>query len=83
MRERGELLGPEWALLVAVMPGPASVQEISQRTGQAHLEVWLLFARLEARGLVQGQPSEAGGLDTGRLYAVTDRGRTALRENSA
>ena len=81
MSERGELLASERAILAAVMPGRASVQEISQRTGQAHLEVWLVFARLEARGLVQGQPSEAGGLNTGRRYALTDRGRTALREN--
>ena len=83
MRRPGDLLDSERAILATVMSGPASVQEISQRTGQAHLEVWLLFARLEARGLVRGQPSEAEGLDTGRLYTLTDRGRTVLRENLA
>ena len=83
MRERWGLLSSHRAVLAALVSGPASIEEIGQRTRQAHLEVWLPLARLEARGFVRGQTSEAGGLDTGRLYTLTDSGRTALTENPA
>ncbi len=59
MSERWGLLAPQRVALAALVFGPASIRTISQRTGQAHLEVWLLLSRLEARELVRGQTSEA------------------------
>ena len=77
MRRRGELLESERAMLLELSLGPASVQAISQRTGQADRAVWLILARLELERYVRGDPTAGGAPRLPRIYGLTAAGRRA------
>ena len=77
MRRLGELLDSEHAMLRELATEPASVQAISQRTGQADFAVWHILARLEADGHVRGDRTRARTPWVSRIYDLTAAGRRA------
>jgi len=77
MRERGDLLEPECAMLREVERDPGDARAISERTNQPYLAVWLVLVRLMARGYLEGTWDHDGRRPR-RVYTITAKGKRAL-----
>jgi predicted ArsR family transcriptional regulator len=78
MKRLDELPESERAVLQQLSLGPASVQVISDNTGQADSAVWFLLARLQEAGFVRSDWTGGGVARPPRIYSLTAAGQRTV-----
>ncbi len=81
MKRLDELPESERAVLQQLSLGPASVQVISDNTGQADSAVWFLLARLQEAAFVRSDWPGGGVARPPRIYSLSAAGQRTVEGN--